>query len=332
MFWQTFQTTFAATFEVVLMGACGFLLVKKKILDEQGLAPLSTVAVRLLLPLFIFYQLQQHFRFETYPHWWWFPLFSIGLSVLGYGLGKIALKMDRAFTAHSEFLALTSFQNSGNIPLMIITSLFSGALMHELYMYVFLYCVGFNILIWTFGVALLLSSRRSASVNPGDCEGQEAKIRWREIGNPPILATVITLIGIALGWQDVVPAMVLRPVKILGDCALPLSMVIVGGNLAAVDVGRLGSKPVVLLILTKLVVTPLIVIGIVRLLRPSFSMGFLFTLEAVVPSAVSLSLIALYYQTDPRFINQGLFWSHLISVVTVPVFLTIYLSGGSANG
>jgi predicted permease len=332
MFWQIFQTTFAATFAVVLMGACGYFLVKRKILDEEGLAPLSTLVVRLLLPLFIFYQLQQHFRFETYPHWWWFPLLSVGLSMLGYGMGKMALKLDPMFTARQEFLALTSFQNSGNIPLMIITSLFSGAVMHELYMYVFLYCIGFNILIWTFGVTLLLSSSQSSSVSVSEPPGGDVRIRWQEIANPPVVATIITLIVIALGWQDVIPDIILEPMKILGDCAVPLSMVIMGGNLAAVDLGRLKSKPIVLLVLTKLVVIPLLMIAIVRSVNLSFSLGFLLTLEAAVPSAVSLSLIASYYRTDQRFINQGLFFGHLISVVTVPIFLTFYLSGGQVYG
>ena len=211
-----------------------------------------------------------------------------------------------------EFTALIAFQNSGNIPLMLVTTLFSGEMMSTLYVYIFLLVIGFNVAIWTLGVSLLIKK-------------ESAGIEWDKVFNPPFLATVITLVIIALGWQRWVPSFVVNPVGILGNCALPIAMLVVGGNLAAIDLLDVNKKAISLVIITKLILMPLLAILVILILRLNFAFGFLVLLEAAVPSGVTLSLISRYYHVERKFVNQGLLFTHTACVVTLPVFLTIYL-------
>jgi malate permease and related proteins len=312
MFLQTFQTTFSAVFEVLLLTLSGYVLVKCKVLNEEGLSQLSVLTVTFLLPLFIYFQLATHFRFDRYPYWWGFPLLSLFLTFIGYGFGHLLKKFTQGAVPENEFISLLAFQNSGNIPLMIVTTLFPQVIVHELYVYILLFVIGFNLAIWTLGVMLILKKKPE-------------KLQVNEIFNPPFLATVLTLLVIFLGWHRLIPNCVVKPIGLFGNCALPLSMLVTGGNLATIDLRDFDRKAIGLLLATKLILMPLIAIAVVWVFRLSFGLGFLIVIEAAVPSAVTLSLMARYYQLEGKFINQGLFFTHLASVITLPIFLTLYL-------
>jgi hypothetical protein len=62
------------------------------------------------------------------------------------------------------------------------------------------------------------------------------------------------------------------------------------------------------------------------IVRVDFLLGFLLMMEASMPSANSLSVIGRHYHTPNQdFINQGLFFTNVVSVLTIPLFLTVYV-------
>lgn len=312
MFIQTFQSAFFAIFQVLLLAASGYVLVKIKVLDRQGLTQVSNLIVKFLFPLFIYFQMTNHFEFEKYSQWWTFPLIGVLLTALGYLSGKLASRSIRGLCPENEFLGLTTFQNAGYLPLMVVTALFPQVLKEQLYVYILLFVIAFNFIIWTFGVRLLIKSRPSA-------------IPWNEILNPPFAAILFSLLIVFLGWHRLVPMSVVRPVEMLGNCTLPLSMLVVGGSLALIDIGDFNRKAMTWLVVTKLLIMPIVAMVAVFFLKLEFKLGFLIVIEAAVPSAVTLSVISKVYNIEGKFINQGLFFTHAVSIVTLPVFLAVYL-------
>ena len=78
-------------------------------------------------------------------------------------------------------------------------------------------------------------------------------------------------------------------------------------------------------VLTKLVIYPALMILFVVALGVPYLMGFFLVLEAAVPCANSLSVIGRYYRTENQdLINQSLFFTNILSVVSIPVFLMLY--------
>lgn len=311
MFWETFQTTFSATVQVILLAACGYFVVQRKLVDENGLNQISALLVNFFLPCFAFDQLTSHFNYQEYPRWWFFPILNIMMGMAAFGIAFL-IGASLKGQLKNEFLALVTFQNTANIPLVVVTALFTGEMLHKLYVYIFLYIIGSNLMIWTVGVWLMI-------------RGTSTRLDFRKIINPPFVTTILTLGLVFLGWHRFVPQTVLKPVQLLGNCALPLAMFTVGGNLASINFVKIDVKPVVLLIVTKLVAFPLLALVLVLGLNVDSPLGFLIVLEAAVPSAVTLSLISRYYHVDEEFISEGLFFGHIASIVTMPVFLTIYL-------
>ena len=178
--------------------------------------------------------------------------------------------------------------------------------------YVILSLVGFDILLWSLGVWLMTGE-------------QGKKFDFRKLVNPPMLATLIAVLLMFLGLGQKIPGVVLNPIKMLGNCLLPLVMLVLGGNFALTSLKNVQIADALSVVVTKLVIYPALMILFVVALRVPYLIGFFLVLEAAVPSANSLSVIGRYYRTgNQNMINQGLFFTNILSIVTIPIFLMLY--------
>lgn len=304
-------TTLLAIFQVFLMGAAGYFLVKKNIIDDRGLDLLSKLVISLFLPFFTFNQLIQRFNFEAYPHWWIFPVMSFGITLTGFLVGRLMLFCLRGTSSGKEFVSLVAFQNSGYLPLLLVATMFSPNEAQELFISIILFLIGFDLVFWSFGVWFLTKQ----------------KVKKFELVNflaSPLGAILLSLLLISLGAQKFIPQTFLKPVKMFGDCALPLAMMVVGGNLAQIKITDGNRKDVFWVILAKLIILPSLALVFTVGLHIKGFIGFLIVLEAAVPSATSLSVVSRYYKIEDKLINQGIFFTYMASLVTIPVFLIAY--------
>ncbi len=307
----SFYGSVSATVQILIMAACGYGLFKSGIIDDHGLEIITRVLINFLLPVFMFHQLTAQFDFREFPGWWMFPLIGIGIILAGLALGRLVLVFAPGIASKREFLSLVVFQNSGYIPLMLVTTLFSGEVAGRLYVYIFLLLIGFNLMMWSLGVWLL-------------SPGQEGAVDIKKLVNPPLAALAVTLAVIALGWHRFVPGVLVNPLELFSRCMLPTAMIVIGGGLARIQLTAVRIAPMACALIVKLVILPLLALGIVWLFKVQSLIGFLLVLETVVPSAVTLSVIAKYYRADEAFVNQGIFYTHIFSLITIPLFLMAY--------
>jgi predicted permease len=54
-------------------------------------------------------------------------------------------------------------------------------------------------------------------------------------------------------------------------------------------------------------------------------LGFFIVLQAAMPSAVSLPIVANLRKADSEFISQAVLFTHIFSIATVPVWLGLYM-------
>jgi len=57
-------------------------------------------------------------------------------------------------------------------------------------------------------------------------------------------------------------------------------------------------------------------------------LGFLIVLQLAMPPATNLSLIVRQYRQNDCLVSQGVFYGHMISIITIPVFLSLYFMLG----
>jgi malate permease and related proteins len=314
MFILSFQTTFSAMLQIFLLGGCGFLLVKRKILNRQGLEMVSGLVIQVFFPCLIFSTLVRNFDFHTISYWWVFPLLAWSLQLTGLGTSSLllALTARRGYTLRNEFRALNTFQNGGFIPLLIAAALPQENGGQLLSVYIFLFVVGFDAGMWTVGVKLLSGGLRG---------------KWEilKMINPPIATIVLSLTFIAVSGRNILPEVILKPIGMLAACALPLGMMVVGGNLALTQLKKIPIPDILMLCVLKLVLLPVLAIGALTFWRPDWLIGLLVIIEASMPSAVTLSVISEHYRNrNSDFVNQGIFFTHVLAIATIPIFLMLY--------
>ncbi len=313
MFLESFKITGFAVIQIFLLGAIGYFMVKKNILSHEGLDSLSRLVVEVVLPIFIFCQLIKGFSFGLYPNWWIFPLASIAISAAGFLVGSIFIGFIRGQELKLQFLSLIAFQNAGYLPLALVAALLPPDKLDSMFIYIFLFLFGFNLVIWSLGVYILSFTRAK-------------KFELGSLFSPPVIATLVSLIFIYLGLGKFVPEVLLKPLRMVGDCTLPLAMFVVGGNLASIHLSRIDKKAMLYMVLAKLIILPALGLWLAIKFKFPELIGLLILIQLAVPPATSLSLIVRHYKKEDLFISQGIFIGHILSLVTLPIFLSLYFT------
>lgn len=313
MFFEAFKTAFSGVAQILILGLIGYFLKKRNALSEAGLDALSSLTINVTLPLLIFCQLVADFNFALYPDWWLFPLISIAVTLVGLAVGVVFLRFISGRQRRLQFLNLVTFQNSGYLPLAMVAALLPAEQVGPMFIYLFLFLIGFNLIMWPLAAYILSFSK-------------DTRIRLSDIFNPPVIAAILGVAAAFFGINKFVPALVLKPLKMVGDCTLPLAMFVVGADLARIKVEHFDRKAMLLLVAAKLVVLPALGLWFVSRFRMPELLGLLILLQLAVPPATSLSVIARHYKKEDLLISQGIFFGHVLSLVTMPVFLSLYFS------
>ncbi|MFH1338370.1 MAG: AEC family transporter, partial [Candidatus Omnitrophota bacterium] len=314
MFLKSFGLVSQAVGQIFILGAIGFFLVKRSILTRQGMDLISRLVIGITLPAMIFSRLIQGFNFGLKPAWWIFPLASFAITVLGLITGSAFAGLIKKGEERRQFLSLVAFQNSGYLPLALVAALFDSEQANLMFIYIFLFLLGFNLVMWSFGV-YFLSYRRNKRFELGS------------FFSPPVLAMIFTMALVGLGANKFIPELVLRPLRMAGDSTLPLAMFVVGGNLGLIRINRIKFKPIFLLILAKLFILPLLGLLLFRGISAPYLFSLLIMMQLAMPSATSPSLIIARYDREDLLISQGILITHLVSLVTIPLFLSLVWHG-----
>ncbi len=313
MFWTSFQSTMLGVLQIFILGAAGYVLVRKNVLGSEGLNTLSRLVVEITLPALIFCQLIRDFRFKLFPEWWVFPLMSVGIMLFGFLLGFLFSGFIKGARHKMQFLSLIAFQNSGYLPLALIAAILPPAKTGPMFIYLFMFLLGFNLMMWSLGVYML-------SLH------ENRKFEMGSLFSPPVISTLVSLAVVFFGLNAFIPEAVLKPLRMIGECTLPLALFVVGGSLAMIRLKNADTRAMVLMVLLKLVIMPLFGLWLVMKFGFPELMGLMIIMQLAVPPATSLSVIVRHYKKEDLFISQGIFIGHIVSLVTVPVFLSLYFS------
>lgn len=313
VFFESFKVSVSGVGQIFILGAIGYFLVKKSILSQEGLNSLSRLVIEITLPLLIFCQLIKRFSFTLYPRWWIFPLISIAITGCGLIVGALFMGFISGREQRSQFLSLIAFQNSGYLPLTLVATLLAPDKLDSMFIYIFLFLLGFNLVVWSLGLYILSPH-------------QDRKFKPIDAFSPPVITILLSLLLISLGLSKFVPDALIRPLRMAGDCTLPLAMFVVGGNLASIRIARVDKKAMFLMALAKLVIMP--GLGLILVLKSGMPelLGLLIVMQLAVPPATSLSVITTRYKHKDLLISQGIFFGHIFGILTMPLFLSLYFA------
>jgi predicted permease len=296
------------TVYLLLLIASGIIARKAGLLTDQGEKDLSTLLVDFFWPALILYQITHNLSAETILANVALPALAMVTGITGLLLGLLVVRLrgyrkDRG----GMFLYHCMINNFVFMVLPFAEYYFpqEGAGL------LFVHNLGMIVLIWTLGVFVL-----------------EGTFDWREslrhLLTPGLLATVAG-IGLVLGGLNrLIPQLGFDLLSTLGAPTVPVAMLVVGSRIYKLGRGALRfDEWNCLLGLWRLIVIPGVLLLIALLLGRYFEFSrqtlVLFMLVNVMPVSVNSVSLALRFKSDPSLAAQGVVFTHLFALLTLPV-------------
>jgi hypothetical protein len=293
-----------------LMLLVGALARKRRIITDEALDSLTRVVLYVTLPFLFIYVLVSRCLGNTIALLWKMPLFAVMIIAAGYAIGSLMASLLKLEARRKEtFIFLISFQNSGFLAIPIAFALFG----EEAVLNVVVFNIGYNLLLWTFGIWLFGRSGGNFDIRS-----------MSKLVNP---GTVALAVGAALGAMCVkLPDFFMDTSRMIGNSTIPLAMIVVGAILMSGEFKR-GARLAEMsaIVICKLAVIPLIFLGLTGLFSDITGMErSIIVLQACMPSAASSALFAKRFGGDYEFAASGVFFTTLFGVITVPLFMSIF--------
>ncbi len=282
-------------------------------MEARVLDFLAFLLINFSLPFLAFSRIIENFKVAEAPSLGIFLLISLAIFMGGLFLG-LAFPLGKEKQLKREFISMVSFQNCGYLPLNIAIFLFSGKLQERMIIYTFLYILGFDMIMWSVGSFYIFKRK-------------EERFNFKSLFTPPIVGTLLGLLLVSTNLKRFFPTLLLTPLKMIGEVSFVLSMLVLGGWLARVELVGFFQRFFLLLEASflKLVVLPLFFLILLGYFKVSSLLGFFIILQASMPSAVSLPIVVNLRKADSVFVSQGVFLTHLFSILSVPFWLSLYL-------
>ena len=286
---------------IFFVAGIGFLIVRYL---EADVRTLSRVTIYVLTPCLLFDVLvTSDVSADEFGR---LTLLALG-TILGIGLiawlAARALRLDRVMT--SAFMVVVMFANGGNYGLPLTLFVFG----QEALARATIYFVVSIVLTYTIGIFLASSGRRSLG---------EALLSVLRI--PSIYASAAAIVLIFTGV--VTPSFLMRPIKLLGDAAIPVMILVLGMQLERAAKPA-GLRLVGLAVGLRLVVSALLGFLFVQLLGLSGAARQAGILQSAMPVAVITTILAVEFEVEPTFVTSVVFLSTILSPLTLTPLIAL---------
>lgn len=166
--------------------------------------------------------------------------------------------------------------------------------------------IPFNVLIFTIGISFVTGHSARQAFSP------------RLVFSPCVVASLAAVVLALLKVQT--PEPIANFCHLLGDMTIPCALLIIGASLSTIPLrDMMGSRFIYGVAITKLLLMPLIVMGVFRLLGFGGPVADVAVLLSGMPVAANGIMFCLKYGQDERKMTQGIFITTLMSVVSIPL-------------
>jgi hypothetical protein len=302
-----------ATLESVVLligiGLIGFAIIAKKIVPRDILKVITPLVIEIALPCLIFTNIVKFFEPAKTKQWWTFPFWWLALAVVLTLLTIIFMQLvQKKF--RSEFGLSLLYPNGIFFTVAIIPRIFGlqTPLLAELFLFILLFPA------FVFNTYYLFF------------RNNRQKFAWSKLFNPIMLATIIGVILKLMKIDVFIPDVFIDITERVGQLSLPLIMLLIGGNIY-LDFSKRGEiywLSVGKFVLIKNVLFPLIILGLLVLVRPSLNLAILIFLQAVVPPLTAVPVFAERAGGNAYIVNQYLVASFIFAIISIPLLMALF--------
>ncbi|ADI00243.1 AEC family transporter [Salisediminibacterium selenitireducens] len=286
---------------VLLVFGAGFAIQKWQKVD---IAPLSMVALYVATPALVF---QTFYEADLDRQYGFMVIFALLLLFSLIAINKAAASLTKASsTDESAWILSTAFMNSGNYGAPIILFAYG----QEGFAFAVSFMVLQSIIMNIFGVYYAAKGRAGA------------RYALRSVLGMPV--TYAVLAGVFTQWSGLtVPDNLMGTVNILAEAAIPMVMIILGMQLANMSWSQFEWRPLSYAVTVRLLLSPIIAYGLTLLFPFDPLLQNVLIVSAAMPSAATIVMYAVRFDSKPAFISSVTLVSTLLSVLTVTLLLML---------
>ena len=293
-----------------VMILAGIVCVKANVIKEKDLGVISSLVVKVSLPIFIFCntilgatreQLASDFAILPLA----FALFAL-LTVVAKIMSK---STGMAGARKRVYEALFIFGNVGFIGIPLISAVMPQRGM----VYIALFTIVDQLVLWTLGVYL---------TSPGD--GGFSLSQLKNMLNPPLVAIIAAIAIILCGLE--LPVQLTDPLKAIGAVTTPLSLMYIGASLCFCDFRSiLTCKEIYVGIAVKMLVAPIAIYHVLALCGFEGDICLTMALIASLPTMLTVAMLASANGVEGEYSVSGSMLTHIFSLFTLPIVSYVLL-------
>jgi predicted permease len=308
---ETTTLVFSAVLPIFLVIASGAIARRLNWLDVEADRSLMSVVVNLLYPALIFSFILGNDALRLPSNLVLPPLLGLTTVVGGFGLSMwVARKFKIGDQRDCRTFAFTSgIYNYGYFPVPIIALLFD----RETAGVLLVYNLGVEIAMWVLGVGFILSRNDPKSI-------------WKRVLSGPVIAILIAVPMNYCKLDQHLPNFALETINLLGQCAIPLGLILIGATFADLSQGvRMTDRlkiPAAASVL-RLAIYPAAFLFIALILPLSEQLKCVLAVQAAMPCAVFPIVLARHFDGSPEVALKVVLGTTLLSFITIPLWISI---------
>lgn len=311
---STSSLIFTAVIPIFLVIGGGFLARRIGWLTEEADRSLMNLVVNLLYPALIFSYILGNEALKQPENIVLPPLVGFTSIVGGFGVCMlIARKLSIGNQRECRTFAFsTGMYNYGYFPIPIIALLFD----RETTGVLLVHNVGVEMAMWALGVGFILSAN-------------DPKSLWRRIFSGPVIAILLAVPMNWLGLDERLPNFVFESVNLLGQCAIPLGLILIGATFADLaKVSQLVERVQIpaYACLLRLGIFPAAFLLGAWLLPFSTELKQVIIIQAAMPCAVFPIVLTRHFDGSPEVALKVVLATTVLSFLTIPLWVTLGLN------
>lgn len=306
---DVFFSTFEAIATLLVIGIIGFTVIRRKLMPSEALSAISPLFLEVALPAMGFVKILSSFDPAQKSKLLLLPFLWVAFTSVSFVLCHLFKFLSpRAY--RGEFAMTLFFQNAVFIPLIIVHKMYGPESPYLVDL--FLFAIFYSPFFFNFNHIFF--------------EGVKGAGRWNKLYHPVVVSTIVAILLVLFKLDTHVPAFFIGALSMVGAMAIPLLMVVVGGNiyLDFKQTRKFNYFEVFKFVLIKNFVFPALSLAIILIFKIRYDLAVLLLLQAAAPPLMAVPIFAERLGKNRFIVNQYIIGSISFSVLSIPLFFALF--------
>lgn len=297
---MNFQVMLGLQGMLFLLTLLGVYARKRNIITPEARAHLSDLLIEVILPMNILSSFNMQLDSGLLKRAALALVLSFGVQIACLILSRFLYRKADA-PKQSVLRYSTVVSNAGFMGLPIVRA----AMGVEAALYASIALIPIRVFMWSAGLSLFTKTDAKSALK-------------RLVTHPCNIAVAAGFVVLLIpgGLPDVLEG----AVSSVGSCATAVSMLIIGGFLAEINLKSVITKDALSYSAIRLLLIPLAVFGLTSLLHVDRVLAGSVILLTAMPAGSTTAILAAKYGGDAAFASRIIFVSTVLSLVTIPIF------------